>query len=363
MIIENIEQSTVFFNALSAVEGLTTSSVVAFRNYIDANPADTASHSFVNGIYTVTITFDGHELYYVLDYTASFPSIGEQTAQIALSLDVESGEKRVRIQLGDPNALTYVIKDGSYEFALKYLGVRRAYFGFCENADGSVQGHIYEYLTVASVEVASAADFYIDDDYVSAVGNKADGMIGFTGYISELYSVDTGRMIGYEVKETLLSITYNTLWFNLDQINGINSIRYEEETSDTEAAFYINGLNSAFAAKKVGGNIILNPKSASRRFDIEFRTQYFYSYDEENDKYVKNAVSVPMIFIQQEYYEDFADDMYATNKVNVSSSVRYADLLKLKNDYATLIDTFIVNKELVTVDLILAFIGEKITVR
>lgn len=45
--------------------------------------------------------------------------------------------------------------------------------------------------------IANLFDFYIDDDYVTAVGNKADGMIGFTGYICELYDVDTGKMLAY----------------------------------------------------------------------------------------------------------------------------------------------------------------------
>ena len=141
-------------------------------------------------------------------------------------MDAESGEKTVRIQLGDANALAYTVKENSYEFAIKYLGVRRAMFSVSEDADGKVSGKIYEYLTVSSAEIASAAEFYITDNYVSVVGNKASGMLGFSGCISELYDADSGKMIGYEVQETLSSIVYNTLWFNLDRISGITDIKY-----------------------------------------------------------------------------------------------------------------------------------------
>ncbi len=356
MILDNIDESMLFFNALAVVEGLVSTSVAAFNNYLDTNTADTASHSFQSGIYTVSIDFDGEKIVYLLDYTAAFPIVGEQTAQIALAMDVESGEKTVRVQLGDANALIYSIKENSYTFAIRYLGVRRAYFEI-ERNDEMTTGHIYEYLTVESVEVASSADFYITDEYVSAVGNKADAFLGFTGYINELYSVESGRLLGYEIREELSKIVYNTLWFNLADIDGINSIRYAE--NDDSSAFYINGKSTAWANKKVGG---FSAQMLSRRFDIEFRTQYFYSYDAASKTYTEHAVQVPMFFVQEEYYDTLAADVKATNNVTVSVGVDSDVLAKLQEDYDTLIDVFIANKEKVTVEAILKYIGEKITV-
>ena len=370
MVLENISQSSVFFNALSVVETVASSSITIFNNYIDKNPADTAHHAFANGIYNVTVDFDGRILYYVLDYTATFPVIGEASAQIALAMDITTGIKTVRIQLGDANALTYVMTPNSYEFAIKYLGVRRAYFSMQQAANGDVTGHIYEYLTVSSVEVASAADFYITDSYVTAVGNKADGMIGFKGYISEVYKTATGKLLGYEVREEMTILgktaTYNTLWFDLDMISGINSIKYipatttegangEEET--TPAMLYINGSSTAWETVSFGG---IGAKMFSRRFDIEFRTQYFYSYDSAKDEYVQHAVQVPMLFVQEEKYSDLAKDVKDANGVTVSVAVNAADLNKIQSDYDTCVDVFILNKDLFTVDNILAFIGAKV---
>jgi len=356
MINENIEQSELFFNVLSVIEGISTTSISIFSNYFDENPADTAHHSFTSGIYSVTINYTEPVLSYVVDYTATFPALGQQSVQIALVMDSQTGVKTVRVQLGDANALIYTLGENYYEFAVKYLGVRRAYFLIREN-NGAVDGHIYEFLTAGGVETSSAADFYITDKYVSAVGNKASGITGFTGYISELYDVSNGKLIGYEVQETLSALTYNTLWLDLASVSGINSIKYLPKTDTTEAKIFVNGSNEEWTAKKVGG---LSGKMLSRRFDIEFRTQYFYSYDSENDKYVKIKASVPMFFVQEENYETLAADVNSENGINVSVSLESSDLQKLMNDYDTLIEVFITNKEEVTVDGILELIGSKI---
>ncbi|MGM9899732.1 MAG: InlB B-repeat-containing protein [Bacilli bacterium] len=358
MITDNLQQSQTFFNVLGVVEGLTTSSIVTFNNYFDKNPSDTAHYSFENGEYNVTIHFDGEVIYYVLDFTSNIPILGEQTVQIALSMDIETMIKEVRIQLGDANALKYVISEDSYTFAIKYLGVRRAYFRVQKNSDNSIEGHINEYLTVSGIGTSSAADFYIDDEYVSVVGNKASGMIGFTGYISELYNTNTGKLLSYEVKETVSQVTYNTLWFNLSDISGITSIKYQEKTDSTDAMFYVNNSTNAWETKKVGG---FSVKSFSRRFDIEFRTQYFYTYNAEEKTYEEVVVNVPMLFVQEENFDTLNSDVKSVNSnVNLNVLIANSDLAKLKEDYNTLIDIFIANKETITEELIIEFIGNRI---
>lgn len=358
MVLDNLSQSMTFFNVLSVVDGLTTASITSFNNYFDSNPSDTAHHEFESGIYNVTINFDGQYIIYALDYTATLPALGEQVVQIVLSMDVENGERTVRIQLGDANALAYKIAENSYEFAIKYLGFRRAMFSIDRGANGDISGKIYEYLTYSGAEIASSAEFYINDEYVSVVGNKSGGMVGFTGYICELYSLETGKMLGYEVQESLSSIVYNTLWFNLCDIEGINGIRYEPATDDTPAKVYVNGSSKVWEVKKVGG---FDSKMFSRRFDIEFRTQYVYSYDPETEKYTEHAISVPMIFVQEENYDTFIDDVETTNEVTLNVTVADDDLDEILSCYDELIPVFAENKDSVTPDIIIEYIGEKIT--
>ncbi len=351
MVLDNLAQSQTFFNILTVVEGLSASSISTFNNYFDKNPADTAKHTFEDGIYNITIDFDGETISYIVDYTAELPVLGEQTVQIALSMDIESSERNVRIQLGDANALKYVITENSYEFAIKYLGVRRAMFTIAKDNDGNVSGSIYEHLKYEGIGTSSCAEFYITEDYVSVVGNKASGIIGFTGYINELYDVKTGKLLGYEVQETLSAVKYDTLWFNLSDIGGITSIKYQEAEDKDPAKVFINGSSTAWEVKKA---------LLSRRFDIEFRTQFVYSYDTTEEKYIEHKIDVPMIFVQEKYYDTFVDDVKSVNDITINITVDNDDFNKILTDYETLIPVFIENKDKITADIIVSYIGDKI---
>lgn len=357
MIADNLKQSEMFFNALTSVENIITASVATFNNYIDSNPTNTAHHEFKHGDYDVTVDCGDDKIYYVLDYTGSFPIVGSQNAQIALTMNNDGSERTVRIQLGNPNALAYTITDNGYTFALKMLGVRRAMFDVSRDESGKVTGHINEFLTASGITdkaITSAADFYIDGNYVSAVGSKADGMMGFKDYISELYNANTGKLISYEVRETQtikgITVTFNTLWYDLADIGGITSVKYEK-TDDAES-FYVNGASNAWEAKKVGG---VGTKMLSRRFDIEFRTQYFYTADG-----VEVAAKVPMLFVQEEQYDDLISDVKKTNGVDIAVGVSQAYRNKQKSDYDTLVDAFIANKKDITVDYIIEYIGDAV---
>lgn len=357
MVLKNLGETKIFFNTLSVIEALSATSISAFNNYVDSNPSDTASYAFKDGIYNVTIDYDGEYIFYVLDYTADIPVLGTESVQIALSMNAESGEKTARIQLGDANALSYAVSENSYEFAIKYLGVRRAMFTVARDEDGDVSGRITELLTVSDKEIASAADFYIDDAYVSVVGNKADGMLGFDGYISELYDTESGRMIGYEVQESLSGIVYNTLWFGLDNVSGITSVKYKAASGNEMAELFINGASEKWNTKNVGG---ISAKMLSRRFDIEFRTQYVYSYDPIADEYTEHNIEVPMLFIQEENYDTLVDDVRAVNGIDIAITVDSSDHMKLLSDYDELIPLFIESKDSITSDTIIDHIGDKI---
>ena len=185
MVLDNLSESEIFFQALTAIDSLSAISITTFNNYIDQNPADTAQYQFNNGIYSVTIHCTQTTIQYVLDYTLNVSGLGLQSIQIALSMNTSTLAKSVRIQIGDANALAYTIDNNKYTFALKYLGVRRSYFELKKDANNKITGHIYEYLTVGPVEIASVADFYIADGYLTVVGNKASGLVGFDGYICE----------------------------------------------------------------------------------------------------------------------------------------------------------------------------------
>ncbi len=356
MVVTNLEQSKTFFNVLTVVDTLSSASILAFNNYLDSNPANTEYYEFTQGIYQVTIEFKDGVMYYVLDYTATLPVLGLQTVQIALTYNVLTQEKTGRIQLGAANALKYEVTNNSYKFGIMYLGIRRAYFEISKDNDDNVEGRIFEYLGVdGTFTTGTAAEFFINDDYVSVVGNKSSSMMGWAGTIVELYSVDTGEMLGYEVRETFSSITYNTLWFNLDDTSGITTIKGVTAPleNNNPHLIYVNGSATVFATKNVGG---FSTKTLSRRYDIEFRKQYFYY--QSGGEIVEVMVNVPMLFVQQEQLGALVTDINSMNAgLNFTFNVPTTTTSKITSDYATLIDPFNTQKNEYTTQLIIDYIG------
>ena len=79
--------------------------------------------------------------------------------------------------MGQANALRYVVHEDSYTFAIRYFGIRRAYFHIKKVGD-DLSGHIYETLGIdGKFSTVSAAEFFVIDDYL-AVGNKASRNLG-----------------------------------------------------------------------------------------------------------------------------------------------------------------------------------------
>ena len=355
MVLGNLEESLIFFNVLSVIESISATSITVFNNYFDENPSDTARHEFDVGIYSVTVDFDGEIISYILNFTTELPLFGEQTIQLCMSMSAETSERFARIQIGDANALAYKVTENSYEFAIKYAESRRAMFSIERDEDGNTYGKIYEFIGTSTADIiSSAAEFYFTNEYASIIGNKADGMLGFEGYISELYRIEDGALLGYEVKESLLGVLeFNTLWFNLDDISGVSSIKYIPKDGENEAKIYINDLSSLWETKKVG---VIN---SSRRFDIEMRTQYVYSYDAKNEKYIVHQIMVPMMFVQEEYLDTFESDVSSANDVNVSIDVDEDDIDKIIEDYKMLVPIFEENKDNTSSEDIVEYIGEK----
>ena len=244
MVLNNINESERFYNVLSLGEAAINGSIALFNNYLDSNTDDTATHTIDETAYTAKIDFHNNFLTYSIQYKTNLniPFFGTITPRIDMTYDIKTLEKSVRIQLSENNAMKYCVTDNSYVFAIEY-GLesisRKAYFQIeRDEKTESVEGHIYEFIKYKDKDVIpSCADFYIGNDYTSVVGNKASGLVGFSGYINELYETEEGKLLGYEVRETLsfagISGQYNTLWFNLNNISGITSVKAIENENNT----------------------------------------------------------------------------------------------------------------------------------
>ncbi|MBQ0099133.1 MAG: InlB B-repeat-containing protein [Firmicutes bacterium] len=374
MVLDNIQQSENFYKVFTLADSIISSSVVTFNNWFDNNPSSTNKEITETGYYA-KVDFKNKVLSYTLQLktTKTLPVFGEVTPQIDMTYNIETNEKTVRINLTDTNALRYIITENSYTFAIKY-GLesvsRNAYCEITKDDYDKIEGHIYEYITLKGKDaVKSCSDFYIDDTYTSVVGNKASGIILMDGTINELYSVSNGNLLGYKVEETktIAGITgiYNTLWFNLNNISGINSVKVtahtELNTNEKNANdIYVNG-SSTFFTPTYNTKLLVK---TSRKYDIELRKQYFYGL--VNNELVKYEKDTPMMFIQDDNdkdtnYSDFISDIKKDNNITASVNLSNVYLSKIRSDYNNLIPEFKQNKELFNSQAIIEFIGSKIS--
>ena len=365
MVIENIQESQRFYNVTSYGTEILTASRTLISTFLDEYYGDTISRTFNDGEsrFYSKIFFDGTTLTYNIQFLSgiTIPLFGTLTPQIDMEYVIASNTKSARIQLSENNALKFVITPDTYSFGLEY-GIetvsRKAYFTISKDELDEVEGHVYEYVQFKDKDLVPAcADFYIDEDYTSVVGNKASGMIGFNGYINELYLTGQGKLLGYEIKETKSKIEYNTLWFNLNNISNIINVKAIKKESAGDAnphEIYVNNSSDIFETKKFGGASL---KTLSRRFDIEIRKQYFYAIVDA--KLTEIETEIPMMFIQEEKLSYFSSDVNEVNSyLNVSLNLSNTYLSKIQSDYATLIDEFIANKDNMPGASIVEFIGD-----
>lgn len=353
MVLDNLDQTQSLISVLKVVSTVFDSSVSAFEVYLDSNPNTENSYTFAVGEYDVNIVYEDGILAYSLAFTANVPLLGSQTVNLLMAFNSETQDRICRIQLGESNVMKYTVSKNMYTFGLTLANIRDAYFEIARDFDGNISGHIYEYLTIANLGVSnSCCDFYTIGDDLVVVGNKASGMLISTNEICELYSISTGSLVGYEVKEDVKGIVYNTLWYDLSNVNGITNIKAiaKDDLSVTNPnSIYVNNSSTIFETKNMGLSYGL--KIASRRFDIEMRTRY--TYEMVSGKLERVELSLPMLFVQQEVVDSLASDVNSSNSsLNINLSVSNEVQNKLITYYTTLIPAFENNKELVTREII-----------
>ena len=116
---------------------------------------------------------------------------------------------------------------------------------------------------------------------------------------------------------------------------------------------YINGFSGEDTIHTMLVGLSIISKSTSRRFDIEFKTMYFWQYDEEKKDYVSVSAEIPMIFIQEEFVDDFEDNFKDKNKAylnggKVTLLVADKDFAVIDYAYSELLPKYDASKDIVT---------------
>ena len=129
-----------------------------------------------------------------------------------------------------------------------------------------------------------------------------------------MYDNATGRLVGTEVKEDVDGVIFNTYWFPLINLEGVYNIKKGDEQNVLNAdTIYINNSDNTIKSALWGLDLSNPKKSASRIFDIEFKTMYFYNWDEQNEEYVAVELEIPMLFIQEEKINIFETQFNSKN--------------------------------------------------
>lgn len=373
MVIENINQSIAMAKVFNIAQTILNAAGNAVDIYITNSYAEEMDYNFSGDGFNGEFSFINSKLIFNINITKSVdvPVCGSIKPIIKMEYDLEKDAKGIYINLGEAYKVKYVISNDSYEMATTYgitvsgKNVSRSSYLSIVKSDNITIGHIYEYTTLEnSDKIKASADFYIENGYVSVVGNKASGMVAFDGYVNELYSANNGKLLGYEVREELtfagVKGTYNTLWFNLWDIQGINNVKITEKTSANKSSksVYDVYLNDSSKLLSPTYNSKLGVKT-SRKYDIELRTRFYYTYDSINDEYVANEVLIPMMFIQEgDNFESFVNEVKEDNDLNLLVSLNQSHLNKILIDYDTLIDIFILNKELMSSETIINYLKQ-----
>ena len=292
MVIENVNQSVSIAKVFNVAQ--TTLSAVgnAVDIYLENSYDEEMSYEFTGDDYNGSFVFKDGKLLFNINVTkeVTVPIAGSVKPVIIMEYDLTTDAKGIFISLGDAFKTKYVVTDNSYEIATTY-GItiaeknasRSTYLSIAKEKNKTT-GHIYEYTTYeGSDKIKACADFYVENGYVSVVGNKASGMVAFDGYVNELYLENEGRLIGYEVREELTIAgfkgTYNTLWFNLWDIQGITNVKVTDKpdangSSRSTVDVYLNDssalLSPTYNTKPIIGK-------TSRKYDIELRLRFYYT--------------------------------------------------------------------------------------
>lgn len=349
VVYETIGTTETVLKALQTVYNASSAITSLYQNYINGNPEDYACFSGETAGIRFKITLDGDNYQLLAD-------IG--TANVELTYDSTTALCTGRVQLTDSNAVKYELGDNYLKISLSVLGVSINQMEFVRQGD-TVLGYVYEFLGTESLNTKTSALIEIDDTYTTIISNKRESDDLIVAGEVEVYLNSNGQLLGTHVKESNSKNDYDTKWFHLGQVNGITSVKAENKQNILNAhTVYINGSANSISTKTVS---LLNP---TRRFDIEMKRMFVFVWDAQKEAYVKQAIDIPMLFIQSDHVDTFGEDFYDKNKNNgvtaePSLALSATASAYITERYAALLPVYEQVKVAVTYADVVAYIGEK----
>lgn len=345
---EGLSSMTTVLGYMDNVYAAAATVANVYQTFINDNPDDYALFSGEAAGFKFKITLAGE---------SGEMLIGNSTVSAELKYDRAAGTNAGRIQITDGMAVKYEKSEDSIKFAVKATisgvgNIKQIQF---VRTNGEVAGYLYEYTGTESKNLKTSAVIASNSVKTVIMSNKreTDDLI-INGY-EEVYDSETGEFIGGEVRETVKSADYDTIWLPLGSVAGLNSVKAIHEQNGMNAdTVYLNASSEPIKTKTVGG---ISLKALSRRFDIEMKDVWYVVKNIENGKtkYETVKTSVPMLFVQIEHTETFGGDFKEKNNITAT----LPSVTAITADYEDMQQTFLTIKEIVTFNEITAYIGEK----
>ena len=321
-----------------------------FQDFINKNPDNYKVFEGTWSIFGIRIELNEHT------YTLLAKASG---VTVELYSDLDNGLVSGRASVADKATVKFTFDDTSLRYAFSFGSLRTVDLQFIRNEDATV-GYLYETTGVGDTRLTTSSLISITDAYTVIVGNKGDFIVPGQGINVEVYDSGTGKFIGSEVYETVKLVDYDTVWYPLTSITGIDSVKVVFDQSDKNNklnldTLYINGSSTPF---KPVFNSVLGVKT-SRQYDIEMKKVTVFTYDTAKEAYVENEIEIPMLFVQRDDLDTYLSDIKKENGLSATPVNTTGTLgeLAISVAYTTHTEAYIAIKEAMTYEMTLAFIG------
>lgn len=317
-----------------------------YQNYINDNPED-FTH-FETTVAGITVVIDITDQGYSLSIT--YGAIAIDLYYDDLPTGVEYGG---RIQLSEANVVKYEVGEDHLVIAARLAGTFRAHIEFVRD-DNGVRGTLYHFIGVNEIGLSTRALLHVGTNHTTIIGEKGDFLpTATTKRNVEVYSNSTGKMVGGEVKESVPIVgDYDTMWYPIQNITGISNVKATDVVNGNNPnTIYINNSSTVF-----------NPHTSffigARYYDIELKTQYFYTYNVSTDTYTKVEVIVPMFFIQRSYEDNSGyGPMSSRFGVTMSNTANINDKNAIYYGYDVLLPIYDTIRENMTPQMVIDYVA------
>lgn len=345
---EGLNDAASLMGKIDAVYSAGAAIAEVYQNFINKNPDNYAQFTGEAAGFKVKIVLNGEN---------SMMLAGNSAVSIELSYEKQTETRTGRVQITDGAAVKYVSSPNRLKFAVKVTAAgvgNLKQIEFIRN-DGAVAGYLKEFTGTETKNLKTTGVIASDAKTTVIMSNKRESDdLKINGY-EEAYSSVTGEYLGGEVLETVKLFDYDTLWFHLADVAGLESVRVTDEQNGLNAdTVYLNGQTAPISTK-------VNALKASRRFDIEMKEVWYVATETQDGKteYHLQKTLVPMLFVQKENMNTFAADFKEKNAYIAATALSSQKVAAVEEHFESLKALFDAALEEVSYQDIVLYIGEK----